>query len=177
MVVRLSAEWGDNDREASRIIKLFPQEYDLLILGLLYWRDRLTAIRKSDANYGIMKTFEKIIDQIIEEDRQWRRAAVSSSRRRMKNKAEEDEEDIPQEQEEEQKGMIIKVEYDEFLGVMGLQGPMMGRDLAGWKLIDEDEAKYKESHDGHYSLNDMVFDWLRRPDMRKKIKIVDSGSI
>lgn len=174
MVIRLSAEYGDGGREASRIIKLFPQEYEILIMGVLICRDKLAAgVSKSDDNYGIMKTFEKLLDQLIEEDSMWRHGSVTVAEN------DDDGDDVApsrtRQQAEDQKeemGMV-KVEYDEFLGVTGLEGPCMGRDLAGWKLIDEERAKYKESHD-HYSLNAMVYDWLRRPEMRKKVKIVDS---
>lgn len=137
--------------EACKVIRMYPQEFDILMLGILTWRDRLTALldEKDIANYNFVKQFEKIIDELLQEDREWRTAITPAS------SDEVDEEEAQREEEEEKE--MIKVEVDEFLGVMGIDGPGIEKEL----------AKYK-------SMNDMVHGLLREPEIRKKVKIVDA---
>ncbi len=167
MIIRLETELGERGEERSVAIKMFPQELDILNLGLgIILRDRETAAaaaaRGRESEEYIMSTFYEIAEQIMKE-------SSSAPSVVVEDEEEDDHRDElrrrGEERHRDRENGIIRVEFDEFAGVEAIVMPTEREN----EILLEQELKRGKGFDK------IVQTWMQQPEIRNRIRLVPPG--
>ena len=166
MVVRVESEYYGG-KEVAVTIKMFPQELEIFKLGLAATTTLAYDHRPSSniVNTRIWKTFQKIVHEIIEQSTP---GVINEDNNEDEDDRKEEQDQRRQEDLYQRKDDRIKLEIDEFHGVVSFGAPY---EKDPEEFIKQEKKRLNLKNDTE--IEDLLYEWLRDPLMRNRIMFED----